>query len=551
MDVRKLCMNCMCETLDEAGHCLSCGLDEDSIKTTGRHLPMRKILKGKYLIGRVLGEGGFGITYIGFDMDLEIRVAIKEFCPREYAGREITDGTTILPYDEDSTQMYEEEMEKYINEAKRLAKFRNQDGVVSVLDYFRENNTAYIVMDYIDGVTLKNYAKALGRPMPYEQVLTLIHPVIKALQVIHKNGMMHRDISPDNIMITHDGSRVYLIDFGTARNMQNGTLSVYKKSFYTPLEQQSEKGNQGPWTDVYALCATMYQCITGKGIPMATDRVLGESIVLPNKMGIAVPEAVELALAMGMTLEVENRIQDMEELEKELYIKSEAEGREDELAVNDFEEEYAEGCEDESKENYEDEDIIEDETNSISTTTAPRTGAKRDVNSKEGFKALKRWRDSVNRARGALLVGNVFIAWCSIGIFYNLLELSRDSNLELRWENIIIFGVVFAVIFIAQLISAKKILSFRKEIFPKVSSVPGGITADYAKAQIEWLKNLEKKTSGGNVKYKNEYIVVSKNEDLPGWARDYFFKYIATSDNVSMETENEYMQVLKKLLEKA
>ena len=128
MDVRKLCMNCMCETLDEAGHCLSCGLDEDSIKTTGRHLPMRKILKGKYLIGRVLGEGGFGITYIGFDMDLEIRVAIKEFCPREYAGREITDGTTILPYDEDSTQMYEEEMEKYINEAKRLAKFRNQDG---------------------------------------------------------------------------------------------------------------------------------------------------------------------------------------------------------------------------------------------------------------------------------------------------------------------------------------------------------------------------------------------------------------------------------------
>ena len=546
MDVRKLCMNCMCETLDEAGECSTCGVEEDNIKTSGRHLPMRKILKGKYLIGKVLGEGGFGITYIGFDMDLEIRVAIKEFCPREYAGREVTDGTTIMPFDEDSSKMYEEEMEKYINEAKRLARFRNQDGIVSVLDYFRENNTAYIVMDYIDGITLKNYAKSLGKPMPYEQVLTLMHPIIKALQVIHASGMMHRDISPDNIMITHDGSKVYLIDFGTARNMQNGTLSVFKKSFYTPLEQQSEKGNQGPWTDVYALCATMYQCITGKGIPMATDRVLGERIVLPSKMGIAVPFEVEFALATGMTLETENRIQDMEKLEKELYAKpGTATGNE--VAADDYEEEYDEDCE--YEEEYEEEET-EEETILSSTIEPKVSSAKKDVDLKEGYEALKRWRESVNRARGTLLVGNVFVVWCSVGIFYNLLKLSWSSDLELKWDNIIIFGVVFTVVFIAQLISAKKVLSFRKEIFPKVSSVPGGITADYAKAQIEWLKELKKKTSGGNVKYKNEYIVVSKNEDLPGWVNDYFYKYIATSDNVSVETENEYMRVLKKLLAK-
>ena len=320
MDVRKLCMNCMCETLDETGKCSTCGVEEDNIKTSSRHLPMRKILKGKYLIGKVLGEGGFGITYIGFDMDLEIRVAIKEFCPREYAGREVTDGTTIMPYSDDKSADYDEEMDKFIYEAKRLAKFRNQEGIVSVLDYFKENNTAYIVMDYIDGMTLKDYAKSLGRPMPYEQVLTLMHPIIKALQVIHTSGMMHRDISPDNIMITHDSSKVYLIDFGTARSMMDGTLSVYGKRYYTPLEQQSEKGNQGAWTDVYALCATMYQCITGKSIPMAIDRLRNKESIMPiNALGISVPEYVEKALFHGLELDEEERTQSMEELEKELY----------------------------------------------------------------------------------------------------------------------------------------------------------------------------------------------------------------------------------------
>jgi len=210
-------------------------------------------------------------------------------------------------------------MDKFIYEAKRLAKFRKLDGIVSVLDYFKENNTAYIVMDYIEGITLKKYAKQQGKPLPWEQVLELMHPLIHSLGEIHKNDMIHRDISPDNIMISNDAKKLYLIDFGTARDLQKGTLSVYKKSFYTPLEQQSNIGKQGPWTDVYALCVTMYLCITGRSIPMATDRVLGDEVVLPSELGIAIPEQVEKALMHGLALKGEERIRSTTELDRELY----------------------------------------------------------------------------------------------------------------------------------------------------------------------------------------------------------------------------------------
>ncbi|MBQ8041615.1 MAG: serine/threonine protein kinase, partial [Lachnospiraceae bacterium] len=291
----------------------------ENVKRSSRYLPEGIILNGKYRINEVIGEVGFGITYEGLDLDLEIPVAIKEFCPREYAGRNSTDRITILPYDKKTTEDFEREKDKFLYEAKRLAKFRSYEGVVSVLDFFRGNNTAYIVMEYIEGMTLKNYMKALGHPMEWKQVLDLMRPVMNTLHKIHEAGIIHRDISPDNIMISPDRKKVYLIDFGTAREVNEETLSAYRKSFYTPLEQRTGDGNQGPWTDIYALCVTMYQCITGKSVPMATDRMLGEKLESPCELGFKIPAYVEEALFHGMELKFENRTESMRLLEQELF----------------------------------------------------------------------------------------------------------------------------------------------------------------------------------------------------------------------------------------
>ncbi|MBR5596719.1 MAG: serine/threonine protein kinase [Lachnospiraceae bacterium] len=323
MNTNDICMSCMVGKLNNEKVCLNCKGKDSEIQNNSRHLPLRTILNGKYLVGKVLGEGGFGITYIGFDLNLEIRVAIKEFCPREYAGRDATDSQTILPFDKSSEEIFEAEKSKFLKEARNLAKFRNETNVVSVLDYFVENGTAYIVMDYIDGITLRTYAqnwKQKEKRMPLESVLELLQPIMEVLEKIHKENIVHRDISPDNIMIEKYGKEAYLIDFGTARDyVSSHSMSSYQKGSYTPLEQQSRKGEQGPWTDVYALCATIYVCITGKTIPLAVDRIMEDDLIPPHKLGIQISQKQESALMRGLALLVEDRISSIKELREALY----------------------------------------------------------------------------------------------------------------------------------------------------------------------------------------------------------------------------------------
>ena len=317
-----ICINCMNGIMNTSGICTTCGKTDEQIETSRRHLPLRTILRGKYLIGKVIGEGGFGITYLGYDLDLEIRVAIKEFCPRDFAGRDADDRLTILPFDKESAVFFEAEKDKFINEAKRLARFRGEQGIVSVLDYFQENGTAYIVMEYIEGVTLKAFQKMAGGTMEPEKILNLIKPVMEGLSKLHASNIIHRDISPDNIMVDTSKQKVYLIDFGTAREVspnEEHSLSVYKKGGYTPIEQQSRHGKQGPWTDVYALCATIYRCITGTSIPEANNRIMGDEVVKPSDMGIIIHPQTEEALLRGLEVKPEERTQSMEELMAELY----------------------------------------------------------------------------------------------------------------------------------------------------------------------------------------------------------------------------------------
>lgn len=318
MNTKEICLGCMNEKVDENGMCPVCHTNNNEIESNSRHLPLRFILKGKYLIGKVIGEGGFGITYVGYDLDLEIRVAIKEFFPRQMVGREVEEGFTVCPFDSEEEEIFVREREKFIDEARRLAKFRSEKNVVSVLDYFQENSTAYIVMDYIDGTTLRKYVKARkaqGRHMDVEECLALLNPLMETLDKMHETQLIHRDISPDNIMVDFKKNEAYLIDFGSARNVEGEhSKSVHMKGSFTPIEQMSRRGNQGPWTDVYALCATIYWCITGRDIPDAIGRMGEDTLVRPSSCGVKISAQTEFVLMNGLAVYPEERYQSVREL---------------------------------------------------------------------------------------------------------------------------------------------------------------------------------------------------------------------------------------------
>lgn len=322
MDISKICFNCMAGEVNDDGICNCCGKQFSDIKLSESYLPVGSFLREKYLMGRVLGEGGFGITYIGYDINLDTQVAIKEFFPRNYASRARGTGAQVIPNEGDAEVFFYKQRDKFLDEAKRLAKFRNTPAVVSVLDFFKDNGTAYLVMTYIKGMTLRKFLEYSGGRITVEETLKIIQPVMLALKEIHESGFIHRDISPDNIMISDLSNRVYLIDFGTARansNEEDKTISVFKKSGYTPPEQLRTKGKQGPWTDIYALCGTLYRCITGIKPLDVTDRLFDDELKRPSEYGIPIPTQIEDAIMKGLEIHNEDRFQTMDELYDAIY----------------------------------------------------------------------------------------------------------------------------------------------------------------------------------------------------------------------------------------
>ncbi len=274
------------------------------------------ILNNKYRIEKVLGEGGFGITYLAEDTVLELPVAIKEYYLAGYVTRETGNSNTVMPFSGDKKEIYEDGKRKFIKEARSLGKLAGQRGIVAVRDYFEENNTAYIVMEYLDGITLKGYLKQVGGRIPVAHALELVEPVLKSLVEVHKQGIIHRDISPDNIMVL-TGNSVKLLDFGAAREVSiNGekSLSVLLKPGYAPEEQYRTRGEQGPWSDIYALCATVYRCITGKVPTESMERIRNDNLKTPSALGVVMDKEKERALMQGLAVFKEKRIQNAKEL---------------------------------------------------------------------------------------------------------------------------------------------------------------------------------------------------------------------------------------------
>ena len=311
VDPESLCLACLAIG-DQSAGCPACGYDPRRVPVSPLHLPPRTILHGQYLLGRTLGQGGFGITYLGWDLNLDVPVAIKEFLPTDFASR-ASGYVHVTPYGVEGQVNFESGLDAFEGEARTLARCVGLEGVVDVLTYFRENGTGYIVMPYIHGQTFREYLKGRAAPLTFDEALAVMRPVFIALIEVHRIGLVHRDVSPDNIYVGAAG-RVCLLDFGAARHAvreRSKSLSVQFKAGYTPEEQYQRHGKQGPWTDVYAAAATLYRAITGAVPPPSLDRRMHDSIQPPTALGASIPRDAEKALMRGLALDAGERFRSM------------------------------------------------------------------------------------------------------------------------------------------------------------------------------------------------------------------------------------------------
>lgn len=271
-------------------------------------------LIGRYVIQKVLGQGGFGITYLGIDKLYGNKVAIKEYYPQKIAMRkaQYEDVVTVTSIEEKNN--YDKGKKRFLDEAQVMARFNKNEGIVKILDFFEANNTAYIVMEYLEGITLKQYLGKYG-VLQFRNLIEMMLPLLEALIEIHSQGLIHRDISPDNIMVQHNG-KLKLMDFGAARDYTesgNKSLTVILKPGYAPPEQYQTHGVQGPWTDIYALCATIYKCLTGITPPDAIARVMDDKFKEPDQLDGKLSPDIKKILWKGMNIFPEERYQDIVE----------------------------------------------------------------------------------------------------------------------------------------------------------------------------------------------------------------------------------------------
>ncbi|MBQ3584877.1 MAG: PASTA domain-containing protein [Lachnospiraceae bacterium] len=338
----KRCLGCMEEYGEQYNVCPHCGYAEGTVAYNPFHINPGNVIKGEnsnYTIGKVLGSGSFGVTYVAWDNVLERKVAIKEYMPSEYSTR--ASGQTMVKITEEKREFFSKGMEKFIEEARKLAKFE-EDGIVRIFDHFYQNDTAYIVMEYLDGITLTEYLEQNGKMNP-KMAVDMLMPVMNSLEKVHNLGIVHRDIAPDNIMITKDGS-IKLIDFGAARftsSSSSKSLTVLVKPGYSPEEQYRRRGDQGAHTDVYSMAATLYKMITGERPADALERRAeleerGKNILLPiRKYNRKISKTIENAIYNGMNIKIEDRTPDIKQFIEELTAEKPAKLRDQTIPLID------------------------------------------------------------------------------------------------------------------------------------------------------------------------------------------------------------------------
>lgn len=311
---KTLCSSCFAPIKKEP--CKKCGFHEPYYKPENMVLPAGTVLMGNFLIGKVLGKGGFGITYLAYDVKFDKIIAIKEYFPIELAIRKSGD-TGLMVRDRESAELFKKGVSRFYNEASFVAKFSKNPNIVKVYQFFYENDTAYFTMELLTGITLKDYVNRVGK-LTAGQALYVADMIAYAFIELHREKILHRDVSPDNIMLCADGS-VKLLDFGSARQVYSEgsqLLSVVLKPGFAPIEQYMRSGKQGEWSDIYSLAASLYFGLTGQ-IPENPQNRLEDDWDMENNVYNIQPEVWSL-LDRAMKVKYLDRFQSTEEFRQAL-----------------------------------------------------------------------------------------------------------------------------------------------------------------------------------------------------------------------------------------
>lgn len=314
IDVNDICVNCMQYVDKNSKYCPACGYERGMYVNKPHQLPAFTVLQGRYLIGKCLGEGGFGITYLALDLLKNERVAIKELFVQGLLNRK-KGKTVLIENSQESIQYYQICKDKFLREAQLLHNLKDKRGVVNFLSYFEENNTAYIVMEYLEGQDLSQYLKEHNDKLSFRETFQFLRPVMKSLIDMNESGVYHRDIAPDNIRYLKNG-RMKIMDLGGAKfsfqEQVNGpSRMVAVKKGYAPPEQYQQGYKIGPWMDVYAMAATFYRCVTGKIPQESLSRMEQDHLEKPGIFCTDMNRVTEAVIMKGLALRTEDRYMDM------------------------------------------------------------------------------------------------------------------------------------------------------------------------------------------------------------------------------------------------
>lgn len=315
MNYNNLCYRCFCEKSAREKPCPKCGYKHTPNTGTSNCLLPGTLLHNRYIVGVALGVGGFGITYKCLDTKVGGICAIKEYFPANFALR--TDATKQVSVAEQNLERYNKIMKRFVEEAE-LVKSLHHRNVITIYDSFFENNTAYYVMEYCDGIDLRRYTNNFSRKLEYDEGMNLLYQIMNGLEYIHAKGILHRDIAPDNIYVTKNNS-VKILDFGAARSEMdqfNRELSVIVKVGYAPIEQYGGRGKQGPYTDIYALGATFYHLFTSKIPVESTQRVAEDNLEAFSQLRPDLPDNLKYCIEKSMELTTAKRISNIAEMKR-------------------------------------------------------------------------------------------------------------------------------------------------------------------------------------------------------------------------------------------
>ena len=314
----KLCMGCMNQIEEHETTCPYCGFNETTLRQESYYLDPGTVVGGKYIVGKVLSYGGHTISYLGYDAEQERKVVVKEYLPSDFSTR--SEGETeVTIYSGDAREQFEQGLTNFLNEANRIEQLGSPEGIAAVYDCVAENDTGYVVSEYLEGQTLKEILDG-GKKYSVEEAKTFICTILRGLSKVHPLDIVHCDIAPETIMVTNDGE-IKLLDFGATRYVTTAnskSLAIILKQGYAPEEQYRSRGVRGSWTDVYAVAAVMYRMITGIVPQESVERALVDDLKEPSKLGISIPESTENALMNALNVYQDERTPSADVFLKEL-----------------------------------------------------------------------------------------------------------------------------------------------------------------------------------------------------------------------------------------